>query len=239
VAKRYFRDANPIGQQIMLRRDKIDRLLTVVGLARDPKYGSLVDGNSELYVYLPLQQYFLPGWSMQIVVRARPGQHATEEIRGLLATMDPNLPMVTTQSAEDYTSLGLLPQRIAVAVAGSLGVVGLLLAAIGIYGVTAYVVARRTREIGVRIALGADRSHVVGMILREGMMLTTIGLAIGFVLAGGFAQLLTSLLFGISPFDAVAFGVAAVLFLSISAAACFVPARRASSITALEALRTE
>jgi putative ABC transport system permease protein len=91
----------------------------------------------------------------------------------------------------------------------------------------------------VRVALGADRGHVVRMILREGMMLTAIGLAVGVVLAGGFAQLLTSLLFGISPFDPVAFGIAAVLFLSISAAACFVPARRATHITALEALRTE
>jgi predicted permease len=239
VVKRYFAGANPIGQQIIVRQGKNDRLLTVVGLARDPKYGSLVDGNSELYVYLPLQQYFLPGWSMQIATRVRPGQHVTEEIRNLLANMDPNLPMVTTQSAEDYAALGLLPQRIAVAVAGSLGVVGLLLAAIGIYGVTAYVVARRTREIGVRVALGADRGNVMRLILREGMTLTTIGLAIGVALAGAVAQLLTSLLFGISPFDPVAFGIAAVLFLSIPAAACFVPARRATRITALEALRTE
>ncbi len=239
VAKRFFAGANPIGQQIIVRRDRTDRLLTVVGLARDPKYGSLVDGNSQLCVYLPLQQEFLPGWSMLIVTRTNPGQHVSEDIRGLLASMDPNLPMITTQSAEDYTSLGLLPQRIGVAVAGSLGVVGLLLAAIGIYGVTAYVVARRTREIGVRVALGADRGHVVRMILREGVMLTAIGLVIGVVLAGGFAQLLTSLLFGISPFDPVAFGITAILFLSISAAACFVPARRATHITALEALRAE
>jgi putative ABC transport system permease protein len=239
VAKRFFGGANPIGKQIIVHRDKADRLLTVVGVARDPKYGSLVDGNSGLYVYLPLQQEFLPGWSMLIVTRMNPGQDVSEDIRGLLANMDRNMPMITTQSAGDYTALGLLPQRIAVAVAGSLGVVGLLLAAIGIYGVTAYVVARRTREIGVRVALGAGRTHVVLMILREGMMLTAMGLAIGVVLAGGFAQLLTSLLFGTSPFDPVTVGIVAILFLSISAAACFVPAWRATHITALEALRTE
>lgn len=238
LAKRFWPGQDPIGKFIVQRRGKTDTMHMVVGVARDPKYGTLVDGNSGLYVYLPLQQEYLPGWTM-IVARTGHSQPVIDAIRGVVASMNPNLPIVTTQTAEDYTSMGLLPQRIAVSVAGSLGLVGLLLAAFGIYGVTAFVVARRTREIGIRIALGARHGTVVRMILREGMSLVAIGSLIGLVLAAVLAQVITSLLFGVKPIDPVAFSFAAALFASIGLVACYVPARRASRISALEALRTE
>jgi ABC-type antimicrobial peptide transport system permease subunit len=119
--------------------------------------------------------------------------------------MNPNVPVVNAQTFEEYASLGLIPQRIAASVAGSLGVIGLLLAAIGIYGVTAYMVTSRTREIGIRIALGARRGTVVRMVLRQGMMLTVIGAAIGLVLAAAASRLLGSLLFGVGPTDPISF----------------------------------
>jgi predicted permease len=238
VARRFWPGQDPVGKLIVQAEPKTQKSLLVVGVARDPKYGSLVDGNSNLYVYLPLQQVYLPGWTM-VVARTEHRQQILDSIRSIVGSMDPNLPMVTTQTAEDYTALGLLPQRIAVSVAGSLGLVGLLLAAIGIYGVTAYVVACRTREIGIRIALGARQGSVIRMVLREGMSLAIIGSAIGLALAAGFAQLLTSVLFGVKPIDPVTFTCAALLFVSISLVACYLPARRAGRITALEALRTE
>ena len=111
--------------------------------------------------------------------------------------MNPNLPIVQSQTLEDYAALTLVPQRVAASVSGSLGIVGLLLAAIGIYGVTAYMVSSRTREIGIRVALGARRGDVVRMVLRQGMMLALAGMAIGLVLAAGASRLLGSLLFGI------------------------------------------
>src|SRR5262249_44564218 len=131
----------------------------IVGVARDPKHGTLVDGLAGLYVYVPLQQQYLRGFTT-LVVRTADGRSAIDEIRTLVRAMDPQLSLPSTQTAEEYTSVGIIPQRVAMSVAGSLGGVGLLLATIGIYAVTAYAVARRTREIGIHVALGAS-THVV------------------------------------------------------------------------------
>jgi ABC-type antimicrobial peptide transport system permease subunit len=129
--------------------------------------------------------------------------------------------------------------RIAASVSASVGIVSLLLATIGIYGVTAYVASRRTREIGIRLALGAQRADVLGMILRQGMALVAIGSAIGLMLAAAGSRLLTRLLFGVPPLDPVTFGGATLLFVIVGLAACYVPARRATQIDAMEALRYE
>jgi putative ABC transport system permease protein len=122
-------------------------------------------------------------------------------------------------------------------VSGSLGLVGLLLAAMGIHGVTAYRVTSRTREIGVRVALGAQPGDVVRMVLRQGLRLAFSGVAIGLALAVATARLLESLLFGVSSMDPAAFAGSALLFVVIALAACFVPARRAVSVDAMRALR--
>jgi len=117
--------------------------------------------------------------------------------------------------------------------------IGLLLAAIGLYGVTAYNVARRTREIGIRIALGAERGDVVGMVLRQGMTLVGIGSAIGLLLAAGVGRLLRSMLFGLPTLDPLTFAGAVLLFALIGLLACYIPARRATQVDAMEALRYE
>jgi putative ABC transport system permease protein len=124
-------------------------------------------------------------------------------------------------------------------VAGSLGIVGLLLAAIGIYGVTAYMVTARTREIGIRIALGAQQASVVRMVLRQGLVLTGIGATVGLALAAVVSRLLGSLLFGVSAADPITFAASTLLFIAIGLAACYAPARRATEIDAMEALRYE
>jgi ABC-type antimicrobial peptide transport system permease subunit len=153
--------------------------------------------------------------------------------------MNPNLPIVAALTLDDYSQLGLIPQRVAASVSGSLGIVGLLLAAIGIYGVTAYMVSSRTREIGIRMALGAQRGSVLRMVLRQGMTLALTGVVIGLVLAAGASRLLGSLLFGVGATDPITFVGSAVLFCAIGLAACYAPARRATEIDAMEALRHE
>ena len=210
--------------------------MTVVGVARDSKYRTLGE-EPRPFVYVPIQQQYMPRTT--IVARSTHGQRLAADLRKLLASMNPNLPIVTAQTFDDYAALGLIPQRVAASVSASLGIVGLLLAAIGIYGVTAYMVTSRTREIGIRMALGAQPRDVVGMVLRQGMALALIGVAIGLVLAAGASRLLGSLLFGVGPADPLAFGGSALVFCLIGLAACYVPARRATEIEATQALRYE
>jgi ABC-type antimicrobial peptide transport system permease subunit len=114
-----------------------------------------------------------------------------------------------------------------------------LIAAVGIYGVTAYVVVRRTREIGIRVALGAQRADIVRMVLRQGRVLVTAGAAIGLLLAALAGRLLTRLLFGLPPLDPVTFGGAALLFAAVGLAACYFPARHATRVEATDALRRD
>ena len=153
--------------------------------------------------------------------------------------MEPTLPISQALPLTEITALGLVPQRIAGAVAGSLGLVGLLLAAIGIYGVTSYSVARRVREIGIRMALGADEQSVLRLVLRQGLALTAVGVAIGAVAAAILAQLIRSLLFGIRPLDPVSFAAAAVLLTLVAALAAAGPARRAARVDPMLALRAD
>ena len=160
-------------------------------------------------------------------------------VRVLIGSMDPSLPIVRSETLETSTALGFVPQRLAASLSGSLGIVGLLLAGIGIYGVTAYTVARRTREIGIRVALGAPRRDIVGMILGQGMSIAGIGAALGSILAAAASQLLTGFLFGIPSLDPIPFAAAVMLLLPIGLAACYVPARRATKVDPLVALRYE
>src|SRR5262249_9499971 len=152
------------------------------------------------------------------------GPSAIPAVRSVIRSLDPNLPVTQAEPLSEVTALELIPQRIAAAVAGALGVVGLLLAAIGIYGVTAYSVTRRVREIGVRVALGADAGSVLRLILRQGFVLTAIGVGIGLALGAAAAQVLRSLLFGVSALDPLTYGAGAALFVVVAVAASLGPA---------------
>jgi len=215
--------------------------LLVVGVARDVKTSSLVDGQAESYVYVPLQQQYETRMTanMTIAARSSHGQRIADQIRSVVAAMNPTLPIVTSQTLEESAALGLTPHRVVAAIAGSLGIVGVLLAAIGIYGVTAYAVTRRTREFGIRLALGAQRADIVGMVLGQGMRLAVIGSAIGLALSAAASHVLVGILFGVSPMDPVIFGGATTLFIAIGLAACYGPARRATKVDPLVALRYE
>jgi predicted permease len=213
--------------------------LLVVGVA--PDLGARDErspGMVFLTVYLPMQQRYTP--HITVLARSNGERPMASQIRGIVAGLDRNLPMLSVGSVEDaIIGPEQLQLRIAAIVAATVGLIGLLLAAIGVYGVTAYAVSRRTREIGVRLALGADRGAVVGLVLRQGMTLVAIGSVVGLVLAAAARRLLAGQLFGIAPLGWATTAGAVLLFALIGFAACYVPTWRAARIDALEALRYE
>ncbi|HEV7414383.1 MAG TPA: ABC transporter permease [Casimicrobiaceae bacterium] len=239
AARQWWPRQDALGKTLLQETGRPDapdavRTLTVVGVARDSKYRNLGE-DPRPFVYVPIQQQYMS--RTVIAARSAHGQRLAGQLRALLASMNPNLPIVQALTFDAYSQLGLLPQRIAASVAGSLGLVGVLLAAIGIYGVTAYMVSSRTREIGIRMALGAERASVVRMVLRQGLTLTMIGAAIGLAVAAAASRLLGSLLFGVGATDPLTFIGSTLLFFVVGAAACYVPARRATAIGAMDALR--
>ena len=213
------------------------RNLLVVGVVRDIASTSLIDGMTGALIYVPFQQQYLP--NITVVARTTRGQRISDHVRPLLASMNPNLPLVTAQTLDHSIAFGLTPQRVAASVAGSLGIVALILTAIGIYGVTAYAVTRRTREIGIRIALGARTGDVIRMVLSEGVALTLIGSAMGVLVAAALSQVLAAFLFGIPSLDPVIFAGTPLLFGTLGLAACYLPVRRATHIDPTQALRYE
>jgi ABC-type antimicrobial peptide transport system permease subunit len=160
-------------------------------------------------------------------------------VRRELREMDPNVPVLRVRTIDEYLNVALQHERLIAYLSGFFGILALGLASVGLYGVLAYAVTQRTREIGIRMALGAQRGDVVRMIVRESLTPVLIGLVIGVVAAFVLARLITSLLFGISPSDpgAIALAVAAMLAVSLLAAAA--PARRATKVDPIVALRYE
>jgi ABC-type antimicrobial peptide transport system permease subunit len=157
----------------------------------------------------------------------------------ILAATAPTFRIASEQSAEEYAALGLVAQRVAAYVGGSLGLFGLLLAAIGLYGVTSYAVNHRTREIGIRAALGARHRDVMTMIAREGMQLAALGSVIGLLMAAAAGRVLATALIGVRPTDTITFVFAGLLFGATTFLACCVPAYRATRIPPTQALRAE
>jgi ABC-type antimicrobial peptide transport system permease subunit len=157
----------------------------------------------------------------------------------VLAEADPNLTIVSIRTLEQQVALTFDQQRAVASLAGLFGVVALLLAAIGLYGVTAYSVARRTNEIGIRMALGADRTKVVQLVLQGASHRVFLGLLLGVPLAIGAGRLIAAELYGVSSWDPLALGAAAAALALAAFFAALIPARRAASIAPVEALRTE
>ena len=235
-ARRVWPGQDPLGRQMEMEVEEGRRMITVVGVTADARLVTL-DRDVGPFVYVPLAQTNLG--RIRLVIRSSDGRNTIPNVRAILRSMNANLPVTEALTMDDVTALGVIPQRIAAAVAASLGVVALLLAAIGIFGVTSYAVSRRTREIGIRMALGADRTNVRSLILRQGLVLAGIGIGIGVVLAGLGSRLLESLLFGITPLDPATFIGACTLFIAVTLAASYIPARRAMGVDPIAALRQE
>jgi predicted permease len=215
-----------------------DQAITVVGVAHDAKYSALGE-RLEPFVYFPMGQTAAQD-HLELLVRTNGDPtRLAPAIRAAVRDFDPLLPAPTVSTLSAATSAVLLRQRLAALVTAVLGVVGLLLAVVGLYGMVAYSTSRRTREIGVRLALGADHRDVLRLVVSEGMRPVAVGMAIGLVLALGATRLLVSYLFGVSPLDAITFvGVAAILTV-VALMASYLPARRAAAIDPVRALRAE
>ncbi len=226
---RSFRYGNPRDPSSM-------KTVTVIGVARDQKYRSLGD-EPRNFIFIPLQQRYIGG--LNLMVRTQNAATAIPAIRSALRQMNSQLPILNVLSMNEYAALSMFPQKIASWVSGSLGLVGLLLVGLGVYGVTAFSVAQRTREIGIRVALGARREDVVRMVLAQGLRLAAWGMGVGLALAAAAAQLLASMLYGISALDPVAFGGVAGIVFGVAALATLVPARRATRVDPMVALRSE
>jgi predicted permease len=228
---------DPIGQRLVNTDGPDEDVeLVVVGVTRNGKYRS-VGEDPRGFIFVPFAQRF--DARVSLVVRSASGGSVTPAVRRAVHELDPNLPLIRAERLEDAIGIGLYPQRVAARLAAALGFIGLLLAALGIYGVTAFSVAQRTREIGVRVALGAARGQVLRLVLRHGLRLAIIGVGVGLALGFAVSRLLSSLLVGLSANDPLTFAGVALVFCGIAALASYVPARAALRIDPLRALRVD
>src|SRR5262245_28639347 len=209
----------------------------IIGVAKTGKYWTIGEPPSP-FVWFPLSQ---ETWGRVSLVAQTEGDPSRliGEIRGEIKRMDANLPVTDARTMTEHLGASLAPARGAAAVLGGFGLLALAIAAIGIYGVTAYSVAQRTREIGVRMALGAEAIDVVKLIVRQGMTLTLAGLAVGLVMAWAMTRLMASVLYGVSATDASTFVVVPSLLALVTLIACYLPARRATKVDPMIALRWE
>jgi ABC-type antimicrobial peptide transport system permease subunit len=211
--------------------------MTIVGVARDAKYGSLTEV-TPAFAYFPVRQHWIT--SQILLVRATlPPVSLAAAIQGAVLGIDPALPRPVVTTLRESTSIVLLPQRIATIVTAAMGGVGLLLATVGLYGIMSFGVGRRSREIGLRMALGADRRSVLRLIVREGMRLALVGVAVGIVLSVAATRLLSSLLLGVSPLDPLTFVGMSALFAAVALLASYLPARRAAGADPMAVLRVD
>jgi len=226
-----------IGQRFMQQtRDSEERPVEVVGVVVDAKYRYVTDPPTP-FVFVPLAQQ--PMTDMTLFVRHAEGRQVAQEIRAAVAQVESSVPVMFLQSFEDAAAIGLVPQRVAAWIAGGVGTMGVFLAALGLYGLMAFLVTQRTREIAIRMALGASTVDVHSMVMKQAAWLGASGGIIGLLLAAAVGTLMQSLLVGVPPADPVSFGFTAALFAVVLAAACWSPARRASRTDPAVALRAE
>jgi predicted permease len=235
LARRFWPSENPLGRTLRVTASTAP--VTVVGVARDASTASIWR-EKEMSIYLPAAAGTDERRLHLLVRTGSDPAAAASALRQIAATLDPDLRFEAVP-LDKLLSLWLLPSRVAAAGATVLGLLALALASIGIYGVLAYVVAQRTREIGVRIALGASPAHVIHLILGEGSTLIAVGVVLGVAGAGAGAPLLRTLLLDVSTIDPLAFGAASLALTAVALCACYVPARRAARLPPLVALRGE
>jgi putative ABC transport system permease protein len=212
---------------------------TIVGVAADVRYGAL---NTEAVpmVYVPFSQGSEGTTSMFLVVRSfSDPATVTQGVRELVAQLDPDQPVAAVQTMDARVAMAVARPRLQANVLAAFAVMAILLAAIGIYGVMSYSVSQRAKEIGIRLALGAARGEVIGLVLRQGLVMTAAGMTIGLIAALLLAGVLKTLLFEVSTTDPFVF-VTIVLVLSVTAAlATWLPARRAARLDPMVTLRAD
>ena len=241
MAEQYFPGEDPIGAQVAWARADKKLWMTIVGVVGDVRHDGL-DGEAMPAIYTPLTQKQMP-WKRfaSIVVRTRAADPllAAETVKAAVLRSDPQLPVTLVEPMTTVMAESLAERRFSLALLCAFAGVALALAMVGIYGVISYLVSQRTQEIGVRMALGAQRSRVMAMIMSEGLSVTLTGVVIGGVLGLALLRVGQSMLFGVRSSDPVALVGAALVLLGVAAIACFFPARRAAKIDPMRALRVD
>jgi predicted permease len=233
LVNRYWPGQEAIGKRIQVAGG----WCTVVGVAANGKYRRMTYNDAPL-VLLPLMQRYESSVILHLRVAGDPLALAST-VEQTIHILNPNLPLFNQTTLKNNMQMGNVFERIAAAFAGAFGVLALLLAAVGIYGVVAYTTRQRTHEIGIRMALGAGRGDVFRQVLGQGLRLTIAGLAVGLAVSLFVTRFLRGLLFGVGAADWLTFATVAALLCLVALVACYVPARRAASVEPMQALRTE
>jgi len=238
LARRYFPNEDPVGKTFDTDPEDFAVPLTIVGVAADTKHADLRSETPPTF-YVFYEQRSEPGRMMVALHTAPEPASVLPAARAAVAEMDRDLPLTDVRTMQEQVGTTMANERIFAQLTSGFGVLALVLASIGIYGIMAYTVARRTSEIGIRMALGAQRNTLTALFVRQGLWLTGIGVACGLVVAFVVMRLMSSLLFHVSPVDPITYigitaGVMATAYL-----ACYLPSRRAATVDPVNALRAE
>jgi len=236
LAKHYWPGEDVVGKHIRLD-SPAGAPVEIVGVAQTIKFQNTFEPMD--FLYMPLAQHPIARMTLMLRSSGDPLQ-LIQSVKDVVRTLDPNLPMLHTMSYEDfYLNQAVKGPRIAIKLVGSMGAVGLLLAIAGLYGLVAYNVSRRTREIGIRIALGAASSDVLRLVMGKGLVLVGMGTVLGLAMGFAVEQLMNSMLFNAGGVDIVAYIIVVPSLFLVTMLAAYVPARRASRIAPTQALRYE
>jgi predicted permease len=232
MARRFWPDQDAVGQRF--RFSGQEQVTQVVGIARDSKY-NFIGEDPQPYIYQPLRQ--IPQSAVTVLLRSSNPAAALGAVRSAVQQMETTMPLTGVFTMAAIFDQGLWAARLGATLLGLFGLLALALAAVGVYGVMAYAVSQRTREIGVRMALGASVTGVQWQVLRQGLVLTGAGVMLGVACGVALGRLIVGLLYGVSPYDPVTLTAIPALLLLVSALAIYIPARRASRVDPVIALR--
>jgi putative ABC transport system permease protein len=237
MARRHWPNENPIGRRVTMKDWGPPLTGEIVGVVGDVKADGL-DSSTRPMIYWPYPQF--PGVFNALVIRAEGDpMNIVAAVKSQVWSVEREQPLSGIQPMEEVIAVSIAPRRFNMLLLGIFAALALMLAAVGIYGVISYTVAQRTREIGVRMALGARRADVLKLVVRQGMSLALAGIGAGLAASFALTRLMANLLFGVSPSDPLTFGAIASLLGSVALLACYLPARRATKVDPLVALRSE
>jgi len=236
-AKKFFKDQNPIGHHFGPSRIRYSAMYEIVGVAKDGKYRLLGEPPTE-YLFLPHSQNYVGKMTLIARTSGEPG-NLGEAIRQEVANLDSQLPVYGVKAMPAFLDRLLSGPKSIAALASAFGLVALLVASVGLYGVMSYAVAQRSREVGIRMALGATTGDVLRLVLKEGLILIGAGVGIGLFAAVGATSLLSSFLYGVSRTDAATFVALPLILAAVALVASYLPARRAARVDPMVALRYE
>ncbi len=238
IARTYWPDQDPLGKHIIFGKfNQPDEQIEIVGVVKDSKYRNLTEAPRPM-MFLPFLQSYRANVALHVRSAGDP-KALTMAVRREVQALDDNLPVYNIRTLEDQRAGSLYVARFAATLSGFFGGLALLLASVGIYGVMAYSVSRRTREIGIRMALGAGRRDVLRLVLGEGLLLIGVGLIVGILATLAVTRLMAGLLYGVSATDPLTLIAIPIILAGVALGACFVPARRATRVDPMVALRYE